>query len=108
MAPPLRQRNCSRRQERAGWLAGRNSGALPIRAELQLRILQANSSTTVGTSDPDQPGFFIAGYAIAWFFVSMVLIDIAAGQRWAAALRNSFLQAFAKNQRLQRSSRGIH
>jgi tight adherence protein B len=46
---------------------------------LQLRILQANSSTTVGALILTSLGLFIAGYAISRFFVSMVLIDIPVG-----------------------------
>jgi tight adherence protein B len=46
---------------------------------LQMRILQANSSTTVGALILTSLGLFLAGYAIAWLFASMVLIDIAVG-----------------------------
>ena len=45
--------------------------------KLQMRIMQANSSTTVSTLILSSLGLFIVGYAIAWLFVSMVLIDIA-------------------------------
>jgi tight adherence protein B len=46
---------------------------------LQLRILQANSSTTIGTLILTSLGLFVAGYAIAWLFASMVLIDLPVG-----------------------------
>jgi tight adherence protein B len=44
---------------------------------LQKRILQANSSTTVSTLLLSSLGLAIAGYAIAWFFAPVILIDIA-------------------------------
>jgi tight adherence protein B len=46
---------------------------------LQLRILQANGSFTVGALLLTSVGLFLAGYAIAWLFVSMVLVDLACG-----------------------------
>jgi tight adherence protein B len=46
---------------------------------LQKRILQASSSTTVGTLILTSLGLFLAGYAMAWLFAPMVLIDIAGG-----------------------------
>jgi tight adherence protein B len=49
---------------------------------LRMRILQANSSTTVSALILSSLGLAIVGYAIAWFFVPMTLIDVAA----AAAL----------------------
>jgi tight adherence protein B len=47
--------------------------------KLQLRIKQANSSTTVSTLILSSLGLFLAGYATAWFFAPLVLIDLAAG-----------------------------
>jgi tight adherence protein B len=46
---------------------------------LQIRIQQANSSTTAGTLLLTSLALFIAGYAITWFFAPMVLIDLALG-----------------------------
>jgi len=45
---------------------------------LQLRIKQANSSTTVSTLILTSLCLFLAGYGIAWFFAPMVLVDLAA------------------------------
>jgi tight adherence protein B len=47
--------------------------------KLQIRIKQANSSTTVSALILSSLGLFLAGYAIVWLFAPMVLIDIAGG-----------------------------
>lgn len=46
--------------------------------KLQIRINQANSSTTVSTLILSSLCLFTAGYAITWLFAPMILIDIAA------------------------------
>ena len=46
---------------------------------IEKRILQAHSSTTVGTLILTSLSLFIAGYATAWLFAPMVLIDVPAG-----------------------------
>jgi tight adherence protein B len=46
---------------------------------MQLRIMQANSSATVGSMLLTSLGLFLAGYAVAWLFAPMVVIDIPAG-----------------------------
>ena len=46
---------------------------------LQARILQANSSSSVGGLILTSLGLLIAGFAITWLFAPMVLIDIGAG-----------------------------
>jgi tight adherence protein B len=46
---------------------------------LQARILQANSSSTVGGLILTSLGLSIAGFAITWLFAPMVLIDVGAG-----------------------------
>jgi tight adherence protein B len=46
---------------------------------VQRRILQADSTTTVGTLVLASLALFFAGYAVTWFFVSMVLIDLLVG-----------------------------
>jgi len=51
----------------------------PFAQTLQTRILQANSRTTVATLILSSVGLFFAGYAIAWLFAAMVLIDLPAG-----------------------------
>ncbi len=51
----------------------------PFAQSLRKRILQAGSSTTVATLIVTSLGLFIAGYAIAWLFASMILIDVPAG-----------------------------
>jgi tight adherence protein B len=45
--------------------------------KLQTHILQAHSSTTPGTLLLSTLGLFIVGYTVGWFFVSVVLIDLA-------------------------------
>jgi tight adherence protein B len=45
---------------------------------LQMRILQANSSASVSILILSSLGLFLLGYAIAWFFAPIVLVDIAA------------------------------
>jgi tight adherence protein B len=47
--------------------------------KLQLRIAQANSSTTVGSLLFKSLGLFLVGYFIAWLFAPIILIDVAAG-----------------------------
>jgi tight adherence protein B len=47
--------------------------------KLQLRIVQANSSTTVGSLLFKTLGLFLVGYVIAWLFAPIVLVDVAAG-----------------------------
>jgi tight adherence protein B len=46
---------------------------------MQLRIMQANSSATVGSMLLTSLGLFLAGYAVAWLFAPIVVIDIPAG-----------------------------
>jgi tight adherence protein B len=46
---------------------------------LQARILQANSSSSVGGLILASLGLSIAGFAITWLFAPMVLIDVGAG-----------------------------
>jgi tight adherence protein B len=47
--------------------------------KVQKRILQADSSTTVGTLVLGSITLFFAGYAVIWFFTSMVLVDLLVG-----------------------------
>jgi tight adherence protein B len=47
--------------------------------KLQMRILQAHSSTTPATLLLSTLGLFIVGYTVAWFFVSVVLINLVCG-----------------------------
>jgi tight adherence protein B len=46
---------------------------------MQLRILQANSTTTVAGLIVTSGALFAGGYGIAWIFTTMFLIDVAAG-----------------------------
>jgi tight adherence protein B len=46
---------------------------------LQARILQANSSSSVGGLILTSLGLSIAGFAITWLFAPMILIDVGAG-----------------------------
>jgi Flp pilus assembly protein TadB len=43
-----------------------------------MRILQANSSTTISSLILSSLGLATTGYAIAWFFMPMMMIDVAA------------------------------
>jgi tight adherence protein B len=47
--------------------------------KVQKRILQASGTTTVGTLIVSSVSLFFAGYAVTWFFASMVLVDLGAG-----------------------------
>ncbi len=47
--------------------------------KVQKRILQANSGTTVGTLVLSSVILFFVGYAVIWFFTSMVLVDLLVG-----------------------------
>lgn len=51
----------------------------PFAQRMQLRIQQSSSKTTVATVMLSSLGLFLAGYAIAWLFASVVLIDILGG-----------------------------
>jgi tight adherence protein B len=51
---------------------------------IRQRILQAGSSTTVAKLMVNSSGLFLTGYAIAWFFLPMILIDVPAGIALAA------------------------
>jgi tight adherence protein B len=46
---------------------------------LQVRILQANSSTSVAGLILGSLGLFAAGSTITWFFAPMILVDLGAG-----------------------------
>ena len=46
---------------------------------MQMRILQANSSTTVAGMMLTSGALFLGGYGLAWLFTSMFLVDLAAG-----------------------------
>jgi tight adherence protein B len=47
--------------------------------KVQKRILQANSSNTVGTLVLSSVILFFVGYAVIWFFTSLVLVDLLVG-----------------------------
>jgi tight adherence protein B len=47
--------------------------------KLQLRIVQANSKTTLGSLLFKSLGLFFAGFIITWLFAPIILIDIATG-----------------------------
>jgi tight adherence protein B len=66
------------RKGRLGWLE-EILEPYPFARALRIRILQANSSTTVATLILTSLGLFVAGYCIMWLFASMVLIDVAGG-----------------------------
>ncbi len=66
--------------------------------KLQIRIMQAHSSTTVGTLILSSVGLALIGYAIVWFFVPIALIDIAAAV--ALALLPFGLLSFKRSRRI--------
>jgi tight adherence protein B len=66
------------RTSRFGWL-DEILERYPWAQRLELRILQANSSTTAGTLILASLGLFLLGYAITWLFAAMVLVDLGAG-----------------------------
>jgi tight adherence protein B len=51
----------------------------PFAQKLRKQILQAGSSTTGATLILTSLSLFIAGFAIAWLFAPMILIDVPAG-----------------------------
>jgi tight adherence protein B len=46
---------------------------------MEIRILQANSSTTVANLILTSVSLLVAGYSVAWMFTSMILVSVAAG-----------------------------
>jgi tight adherence protein B len=68
----------TRKKASFGWLEEilQNYGFVQ---KLQLRIMQANSSTTVSLLILNGAGIFIIGYFAAWFFVHVALVDFTAG-----------------------------
>lgn len=66
------------RKVRFGWIE-ELLRPFPFAERLQLRIMQANSSTSVGGLLVSSASLFLAGYCVMWFFASMLLIDLAAG-----------------------------
>lgn len=51
----------------------------PFARSIQILIMQSNSSTTVAGLILTCATLFLVGYTITWFFISMVLVDIAGG-----------------------------
>lgn len=76
VAPQTTQLLKTKKASRYGWFEEILEG-FQFSQKLQLRILQARSSTTPGTLLLSSLGLFMVGYIVAWFFVSMVLIDLA-------------------------------
>jgi tight adherence protein B len=64
--------------QNAGWLE-EILEPYPFVQRLQLRIVQANSSTTVAKLILSSLGMFVAGYCMVWLFTSMVLVDVGGG-----------------------------
>jgi tight adherence protein B len=84
------------RTSRFGWL-DEILQPYPFARTMHIRILQANSSTSVATLILTSLGLFFAGYAIVWLFASMVLIDIAGGA--ALALLPYGILSFKRSRR---------
>jgi tight adherence protein B len=66
--------------------------------KLQMRIMQAHSSTTVGTVILSSLGLAFFGYAMVWFFVPIALIDVAAAA--ALAMLPFGLLSFKRSRRI--------
>jgi len=66
--------------------------------KLQIRIMQAHSSTTVSTLILSSLGLALFGYAIVWFFVPIALIDIVAAA--ALAMLPFGLLSFKRSRRI--------
>jgi tight adherence protein B len=66
------------KRSRFGWL-DEILEPYPFTQRIQKRILQAGSSTSVGSLIAHSLGMFLGGYFLAWIFAPMVLIDLAAG-----------------------------
>jgi tight adherence protein B len=77
-SPEAEQLLKATRRKRFGWLEESLQQFAFARA-LEIRILQADSSTTVATLILSSLGWLVAGYCVAWLFVPMVLIDLAVG-----------------------------
>lgn len=85
------------RKVRFGWLEELLQ-PFPFAQRLQVRIMQANSSTSVGTLFVSSASLFFAGYCGVWFFASMFLIDLAAGA--ALSMLPYALLSFKRSRRI--------
>jgi tight adherence protein B len=81
MTPVAAQLFKATRTSRFGWLEEMLQ-RFQFSQKLQIRIMRAQSSTTVGTLILSSLGLAVFGYALVWFLVPVALIDVAA----AAAL----------------------
>jgi tight adherence protein B len=77
-APEAEQLLKATRRKRFGWLEESLQQFAFARA-LEIRIMQADSSTTVATMILSSLGWLVAGYGIAWLFIPIPLIDLAVG-----------------------------
>jgi tight adherence protein B len=85
------------RTSRFGWLE-EILERFQFSRKLQIHIMQAHSSTTVGTLVLSSLGLALTGYVIVWFVVPILLIDIAAGA--ALALLPYGLLSFQRSRRI--------
>ena len=97
MTPVAAQLLKATRTSKFGWLE-EILERFQFSRKLQIRIMQAHSSTTVGTLILSSLGLSLIGYAIVWFFVPIALIDIAAAA--ALALLPFGLLSFKRSRRI--------
>lgn len=68
----------TKRRTRFGWLEEMLQ-RFEFAQRLEIRILQAHSSTTVANLILSSLGLFMAGYGMVWLWAPMILIDLAGG-----------------------------
>jgi tight adherence protein B len=97
MTPVAAQLFKATRTSRFGWLE-EILERFEFSRKLQMRILQAHSSTTVGTLILSSLGLALFGYAMVWLFVPIALIDVAAAA--ALAMLPFGLLSFKRSRRI--------
>jgi tight adherence protein B len=97
MTPVAAQLFKATRTNRFGWLEEVFEG-FQFSRKLRIRIMQAHSSTTVGTLILSSLGLAFFAYAVVWFFVPIALIDGAAAA--AVAMLPSGLLSFKRSRRI--------
>ncbi len=78
ISPGAAQLLKAKKASRLGWLND-FLGRFPFARVIEERILQADSSTTVGGLMLGTLGLLIGGFAITWLFAPMILVDMGVG-----------------------------
>ncbi len=97
MTPVAAQLFKATRTSRFAWLE-ESLERFAFSRKLRMRIMQAHSSTTVGTLILSSLGLACFGYAMVWFFVPIALIDGAAAA--ALAMLPFGLLSFKRSRRI--------